>query len=101
MGRAESVVREIEARGFKVQTIDAAIGDLNLDRYPVAISRFPEGWDAPNLLQHFIGNINQFVDTDLTEFIPYDKRRAAAGLRRSQGHGIQARHIPDLTMQPS
>jgi N-acetyl-anhydromuramyl-L-alanine amidase AmpD/V8-like Glu-specific endopeptidase len=72
----KSVVREIEARGFKVQTIDAAIGDLNLDRYPVAISRFPEGWDAPRLLQYFIRNINQFVDSDLTEFIPYDESDA-------------------------
>jgi N-acetyl-anhydromuramyl-L-alanine amidase AmpD len=67
-----SVARAIEARGFKVQTIDAAIGDLNLDRYPVAITRFPSGWDAPSLLQHFIRNINQFIDTDLTEFSPYD-----------------------------
>jgi len=71
-----SVVRAIEARGFKVQTIDAAVGDLNLDRYPVAITRFPEGWDASRLLQHFIRNINQFVDTDLTEFIPYDESDA-------------------------
>jgi N-acetyl-anhydromuramyl-L-alanine amidase AmpD len=67
-----SVVRLIEARGFKVQTIDAAVGDLNLDRYPVAITRFPSGWDAPRLLQHFIRNTNQFIDTDLTEFTPYD-----------------------------
>ena len=71
-----SVVRAIEARGFKVQTIDAAVGDLNLDRYPVAITRFPDGWDAPSLLQHFIRNINQFVDTDLTEFTPYEESDA-------------------------
>src|SRR5262249_32616147 len=31
----KSVVRAVEARGFSVQTIDAAVGDLNLDRYPV------------------------------------------------------------------
>lgn len=71
-----SVVRAVEARGFKVQTIDAAVGDLNLDRYPVAITRFPNSWDAPRLLQHFIRNINQFVDTRLTEFIPYDESDA-------------------------
>ena len=58
-----SVVREIEARGFTVQTIDAAVGDLNLDRYPVAITRFPSGWDAPNLLQYFIRNINSSSTT--------------------------------------
>jgi hypothetical protein len=76
------VVRTIEPRGFKVQTIDAAVGDLNLDRYPVAITRFPQGWDAARLLQHFIRNINQFVDTDLTEFTPYDEsdaQRLASG----------------------
>lgn len=72
----KGVVRAIEARGFKVQTIDSAVGDLNLDRYPVAITRFPEGWDAPSLLQHFIRNINQFIDTDLTVFTPYDESDA-------------------------
>jgi N-acetyl-anhydromuramyl-L-alanine amidase AmpD len=71
-----SVVGAMEARGFKVQTIDAAVGDLNLDRYPVAITRFPEDWDAPRLLQYFIRNINQFVDTRLVEFIPYDESDA-------------------------
>jgi N-acetyl-anhydromuramyl-L-alanine amidase AmpD len=67
-----SVVSGLNGRGFTVQTLDAAVGDLNLDFYKVLIRRFPEGWDAPRLLQYFIRNINQFVDTDLTEFIPYD-----------------------------
>jgi N-acetyl-anhydromuramyl-L-alanine amidase AmpD len=62
----------IEARGFKVQTLSDAVGDLNLDRFPVKITRFPSGWDAPRLLQHFLRNINNFINTTLCEFIPYD-----------------------------
>ena len=68
----KSVVRAIEARGFKVQTIDAAVGDMNLDRFPVSISRFPKDWNASRLLQHFIRNINNFLNKTLTEFLPYD-----------------------------
>ena len=67
-----SVVSGLTARGFTVQTIDAAVGDLNLDFYKVQISRFADGWDAPRLLGQFIHNINSFINTSNTEFIPYD-----------------------------
>ena len=64
------VANEMTARGFTIQTIDAAVGDLNLDFYKIDITRFPNGWDAPRFLQHFMRHINDFVDTGNTEFIP-------------------------------
>ncbi|KQW01526.1 hypothetical protein ASC87_14400 [Rhizobacter sp. Root1221] len=71
-----SVVNEINARGFSLQTIDAAVGDLNLDFYKVDITRFPSGWDGPKLLQHFMRNINQYIDTRNTEFTPFSDQDA-------------------------
>jgi hypothetical protein len=68
-----SLVNEINTRGFTVQTIDDAVGDLNLDFYKVDITRFPQGWDGSRLLQHFMRHINDFIDTDYTEFSPYSK----------------------------
>ncbi len=67
-----AVASAVGARGFSVQTIESAAGDLNLDFYKVDIVRFPDGWDAPRLLEYFITNINSFVDTGNTEFKPYD-----------------------------
>jgi N-acetyl-anhydromuramyl-L-alanine amidase AmpD len=69
---AQSLVRDIEARGFSVQSLDAAAGDLNLDFYKVRITSFPSGWDAPRLLTQFIRDINSFLDSGNTSFAPYD-----------------------------
>jgi hypothetical protein len=76
-----SVASEVAARGFSIQTIDAAVGDLNLDFYKVDIPRMPSGWDGPRLLQQFMHHINDFIDTDNTEFMPYapsDAQRLAS-----------------------
>lgn len=62
----------IEARGMKVQKIEDAIGDLNLDFYPVRVSTFPTGFDGESFLQHVRTHINDFVDTRNSEFSPYD-----------------------------
>ena len=67
-----ALLGQLSARGFSVQTLDAAVGDLNLDFYKVEVTRFPPGWDAPKLLQQFIRNINGFIDTDICDFTPYD-----------------------------
>ena len=69
---APSLVAQVKARGFTIQRLDAAVGDLNCDFYKVVIKRFPDGWDAPKLLGQFIRNIKQFVDTGITDFSPYD-----------------------------
>ena len=68
----DSVVKDITARGFSVQTIDAAVGDLNLDFYKVDITKWPQGWDPPKFLQYYMRHINEFVDSFYAEFIPYD-----------------------------
>lgn len=67
----QSIVDQMTARGFRIQRIADAIGDLNLDHYQVRIDRFPDGWDGQRLLQHFIRHINDFVDTGNTSFDPY------------------------------
>lgn len=67
----QSIVDQMKARGFEIQRIADAIGDLNLDHYQIRIDRFPEGWDGQRLLQHFIRHINDFVDTGNTSFTPY------------------------------
>jgi N-acetyl-anhydromuramyl-L-alanine amidase AmpD len=74
---AASVVREIEARGFKVQTLSDAVGDLNLDFYKVKITKFPSGWDANRLLDQFIHNINDFLSSTNTSFEPYEDQDVA------------------------
>ena len=67
----QSIVDQMTARGFAIQRIADAVGDLNLDHYQVRIDRFPDGWDGNRLLQYFIRNVNSFVDTDNTSFAPY------------------------------
>ena len=74
-------MKEVEDRGFKLQRMSEAVGDFNLDFFKVKITAFPNGWDAPKLLNHFIRNINSFINTTNTEFIPYedvDERRLAS-----------------------
>lgn len=73
----DAIVRGISARGFAVQPLFRAIGDTNLDFYKVAISQFPTGWNSVSFLEHFIQNINSFIDTDKTEFSPYDQSDTA------------------------
>jgi N-acetyl-anhydromuramyl-L-alanine amidase AmpD len=69
---AAALVKEIEGRGFTIQKMSEAVGDLNLDFYKIKITTFPSGWDAPKLLNSFIRNINNFINTSNTEFIPYE-----------------------------
>lgn len=61
----------LAGRGMRVQRIADAVGALNLDRYEVRISSAPAGWTDASLLQHVRLNLNAFLDTDNSEFIPY------------------------------
>lgn len=61
----------VEGRGFHIQTIEDAVGDLNLDFYKVRINRFPPGVDAPELLRRFITDTNSFLDSNICGFDPY------------------------------
>ena len=68
----DSIRTRIESRGFHIQNIEDAVGDLNLDFYKVRIDRMPPGLDGPTLLSQFIRNISGFVDSDICKFDPYD-----------------------------
>lgn len=70
-----SVVTALAARNMKVQRFDDAIGDLNLDLYPVKVVKLPKingvTVDEAGLLNHLRLNLNTFVNTSYSEFIPY------------------------------
>jgi hypothetical protein len=61
----------LAGRSMSVQRIADAAGSLNLDRYEVNIAAVPAGWTDESLLEHVRINLNDFLDTDNTEFIPY------------------------------
>jgi len=61
----------LAGRGMSVQRIADAAGALNLDRYEVRIAAVPEGWTPESLLEHVRTHLNDFLDTDNSEFIPY------------------------------
>lgn len=69
------VASELQGRNMSVQDFSFAIGDLNLDYYPVKIFSFPiiggNRVDAIGLLRHIRLNLNNFVDTSLSDFVPY------------------------------
>lgn len=71
--RAPAAVEQaVSARGMAIQRIADARGELNLDRYEVRCERLPDGWSATALLDHLRLHLNDFVDTDYSQFIPYD-----------------------------
>jgi N-acetyl-anhydromuramyl-L-alanine amidase AmpD len=66
------VEQSLSARGMRVQRYEDAIGDLNLDFYPVRVSQLPSGFSTPEaLLDHVRLNLNAFIDTDNSDFSPY------------------------------
>ena len=66
---------------WHVHRIEAANGDINLDYYPVTVTRLPKiggrTVSAEELLSHIRLNINRFVDTNVSEFTPYDSGEAS------------------------
>lgn len=61
----------LAARSMRIQRIQDAIGELNLDRYEVRCTSLPTGWSETALLDHVRANLNDFLDTDNSQFIPY------------------------------
>jgi hypothetical protein len=61
----------LAARNMHVQRLEDAIGDLNLDRYQVRIDAMPSGYDAAELLDHIRTNLDDFIDTSKSNFLPY------------------------------
>jgi hypothetical protein len=72
-----SIGSALAGRGMSIQRIQDAYGALNLDRYEVRITTLPNGHTAASLFDYFRKNINEFVDTRNSEFIPYDASDAA------------------------
>lgn len=67
-----SVDSAVSARGMRIQRIQDALGELNLDRYEVRCDQLPSGWSAADIVRQMRLDLNSFVDTDYSEFIPYD-----------------------------
>lgn len=61
----------LAGRDMSVQRMTEAIGALNLDRYEIRVTSLPSGWSDEQLLEHVRLHINDFLDTDNSEFIPY------------------------------
>jgi V8-like Glu-specific endopeptidase len=62
----------LAGRDMGVQRMADAVGALNLDRYEVRIATVPSGHTAASLLEHVRTHLNDFLDTDNSEFIPYE-----------------------------
>lgn len=67
-----SVTSMLTARGMREQKIREAHGSLNLDRYEVRCTRLPSGMTDAHLLNRIRTDINAFIDTDYSEFAPYE-----------------------------
>jgi hypothetical protein len=57
-----------------IHKLEDAYGDINIDKYPVAVSSLPTGMSAESLLEHVRTHINDFVDPSYSRFEPYDDR---------------------------
>lgn len=65
---------------WDIHHIEDATGDINLDYYPIRVTTLPtvdgKRLSAEELLSKIRLNINQFVDTNITEFSPYDNKES-------------------------
>jgi V8-like Glu-specific endopeptidase len=61
----------LAGRDMTVQRIADAVGALNLDRYEVRVATLPSGHSDVSLLEHVRTHLDDFIDTDNSEFIPY------------------------------
>ncbi|MFN3750456.1 MAG: S8 family serine peptidase [Thiobacillus sp.] len=63
----------------RVHRIEDGWGDINLDHYPVLVTRMPSsGPSTPEaLLEAVRRDLNRFIETSIAEFAPYDATEAA------------------------
>lgn len=61
----------LAARSMRMQRIQDATGELNLDRHEVRCTSLPKGWSETALLDHVRTHLNDFLDTGNGQFIPY------------------------------
>ncbi len=58
---------------FEIQNIEDANGTtVNMDFFPVKVSRLPDGMSADDLITEIRTNINNFIDTEESEFTPFN-----------------------------
>jgi hypothetical protein len=73
---ADAVVKGLAARKLQVQPLDDAVGDLNMDLYQVRISKLPivnRAQLTPEALLDYVrSNFNDFVDTKIASFAPFE-----------------------------
>jgi hypothetical protein len=75
---SDSIIKDLATRNIKVQNIEDAIGDLNIDLYQIQIDKFPKlpGASAPATPEEFLyfagTNLNTLVDTKISTFYPLD-----------------------------
>jgi len=59
---------------FEIQKIQDAAGNVvNMDEFSVHIDRLPNEMNAYEFLHHIRTNINDFVNTNYSQFTPYDQ----------------------------
>jgi hypothetical protein len=75
----QSLIKDV-GHNWHIYHLEDAEGDINLDYYPVTVKKMPvingKLQTAETLLEYIRLNINQFVNTDIAEFSPYDKAEA-------------------------
>ena len=76
-----------------MQSLDAAVGDLNLDFYKITITSFPSGWDAP-AFAHLLHPQHQSVPQHRLTELHALRRRDAQKLASPNPLGtvLRARH---------
>ncbi len=58
---------------FDIQRIENAVGNVvNLDYFSVKVDKLPQGMSATALLKRIRTDFNSFINTDFSEFTPYD-----------------------------
>lgn len=58
---------------FNIQTLESARGTtLNMDYFSVTVTELPNGMTANHFLNHIRTNINDFINTNLSNFQPYN-----------------------------
>lgn len=77
--RPPHAVQRTLGRTRRMHRIEDGSGDINLDHYPVLVTRMPSsGPSTPEaLLETVRRDLNRFLDTSIAEFAPYDATESA------------------------
>ncbi|MEM7713375.1 MAG: hypothetical protein AAF349_07315 [Cyanobacteria bacterium P01_A01_bin.68] len=70
---SSNIQRKLKNKGWYVHPIENAKGQINLDYYPVKISRLPQRQSPDELLRYIRLNLNKFINQKLANFEPYNQ----------------------------